>query len=54
MLEILISFVPWVCIQQILYVLDGHADRRAAWAYASLWTIAQLGETVAMVKREWD
>lgn len=53
-LEISISFVPWFCIQQILYTLDGHQDRRAAWAYASLWTIAQLSEIVAMVARTWD
>lgn len=52
--EILISFVPWFCIQQILYTLDEHEDQQAAWAYASLWTLAQLGEIVAMVLRTWD
>lgn len=53
-IEMLVSFVPLFCIQQILYSLDNHADKQAAWAYAVLWVISQSVEIVCMVLRTWD
>lgn len=54
LLEILTSFIPHFCVQQILYTLDGHQDRRGAWAFTSLWTISRLAEVFGMTLRTWD
>jgi hypothetical protein len=54
LMEILSSFVPHYCVQQILYILDGHADRRAAWAFTSLWCITRVTEIFGMTLRFWD
>jgi hypothetical protein len=54
LVEIAASYIPHICVQQILYTLDNKGDRNNAWAYAALWCISQQVENASYVIRSWD
>lgn len=44
-------YIPHICLQQILYVLDSPGDKRAAVAFAVLLVLARVGGLVILLQQ---
>lgn len=44
-------YIPHICLQQILYVLDSPGDKRAAVAFAVLLVLARVGNLVILLQQ---